>query len=222
MKAHETLAQRLGRVLETVTRQSGRLPETSDYGSWLLGKSTEGPASAPGANPGHPHDVHRGDQHDRYRGGDPAGDRGGSRAQRVRGRAALADVLGAAELHRRRADHRNLVDHPPDHQRAALGGRRAPAQPGRPAQHLSIRRGGLRWPTSCCGVSPRCWPPCSTAVVDTAFIPRFLGGAGHRRRNGRHVHLSGDRVHPATGGRAGAGRRTRRRTGSRPGSWAAS
>ncbi len=36
----KTLAQRLGRVLEKVTRQSGRLPET-DYGSWILGSPSE-------------------------------------------------------------------------------------------------------------------------------------------------------------------------------------
>lgn len=41
MKADKSLAQRLGRVLEKLTRQSGRLPETPVYGSWLLGKSTE-------------------------------------------------------------------------------------------------------------------------------------------------------------------------------------
>jgi adenylate cyclase len=41
MKANKSVAHRLGRVLETVTRQSGRLPETPDYGSWLLGRSTE-------------------------------------------------------------------------------------------------------------------------------------------------------------------------------------
>jgi adenylate cyclase len=41
-KAHqETLAQRLGRVLERVTRQSGRLQETPAYGSLLLGRVTE-------------------------------------------------------------------------------------------------------------------------------------------------------------------------------------
>src|SRR4051812_12976101 len=36
-----TVAHRLGRVLEKVTRQSGRLPDTPEYGSWLLGKSSE-------------------------------------------------------------------------------------------------------------------------------------------------------------------------------------
>ena len=41
-KAHQqTLAQRLGRVLERVTRQSGRLQETPAYGSLLLGRVTE-------------------------------------------------------------------------------------------------------------------------------------------------------------------------------------
>ena len=41
-KAHEqTLAQRLGRVLERVTRQSGRLQEAPAYGSLLLGRVTE-------------------------------------------------------------------------------------------------------------------------------------------------------------------------------------
>jgi adenylate cyclase len=43
MSANKTMAQRLGRVLETVTRQSGRLPETPAYGSWLLGRATESP-----------------------------------------------------------------------------------------------------------------------------------------------------------------------------------
>jgi adenylate cyclase len=41
MMAHRTLAQRLGRLLEMVTRQSGRLPETPAYGSWLLGRVAE-------------------------------------------------------------------------------------------------------------------------------------------------------------------------------------
>ena len=37
----KSIAQRLGRVLEAVTRQSGRLPETPAYGSWLLGRVSE-------------------------------------------------------------------------------------------------------------------------------------------------------------------------------------
>jgi class 3 adenylate cyclase len=37
MDAQQSLAQRLGRLLEKVTRQSGRLPSTPAYGSWLLG-----------------------------------------------------------------------------------------------------------------------------------------------------------------------------------------
>ncbi len=41
MSANKTMAQRLGRVLETVTRQSGRLPETPAYGSLLLGRVSE-------------------------------------------------------------------------------------------------------------------------------------------------------------------------------------
>ncbi|KZS83839.1 adenylate/guanylate cyclase domain-containing protein [Mycobacterium persicum] len=41
MVAEEGMAQRLGRVLETVTRQSGRLSETPAYGSWLLGRVSE-------------------------------------------------------------------------------------------------------------------------------------------------------------------------------------
>ena len=36
-----SVAHRLGRVLEMVTRQSGRLPDTPEYGSWLLGKASE-------------------------------------------------------------------------------------------------------------------------------------------------------------------------------------
>lgn len=41
MNAKKSVAHRLGRVLETMTRQSGRLPDTPEYGSWLLGKSSE-------------------------------------------------------------------------------------------------------------------------------------------------------------------------------------
>jgi adenylate cyclase len=43
MSAKKTMAQRLGRVLERVTRQSGRLPETPAYGSLLLGRVSESP-----------------------------------------------------------------------------------------------------------------------------------------------------------------------------------
>ncbi|MEY8015223.1 adenylate/guanylate cyclase domain-containing protein [Mycobacterium servetii] len=41
MSAEKTVARRLGRVLEAVTRQSGRLSETPAYGSLLLGRVTE-------------------------------------------------------------------------------------------------------------------------------------------------------------------------------------
>lgn len=41
MTSHPSIAQRLGRVLERVTRQSGRLTATPAYGSLLLGKVTE-------------------------------------------------------------------------------------------------------------------------------------------------------------------------------------
>lgn len=41
MTAKKSLAQRLGRALEAMTRQSGRLASTPEYGSWLLGKVSE-------------------------------------------------------------------------------------------------------------------------------------------------------------------------------------
>ncbi|MGB6206738.1 adenylate/guanylate cyclase domain-containing protein [Mycobacterium sp.] len=41
MTAKRTTAQRLGRLLERVTQQSGRLSETPEYGSWLLGRVAE-------------------------------------------------------------------------------------------------------------------------------------------------------------------------------------
>src|ERR1700759_303190 len=41
MYGNQSVAQRIGRVLETVTRQSGRLPETPAYGSLLLGRVSE-------------------------------------------------------------------------------------------------------------------------------------------------------------------------------------
>ncbi|PRC43494.1 hypothetical protein C6A85_000000105075, partial [Mycobacterium sp. ITM-2017-0098] len=43
MNATKSMPYRLGRVLEKVTRQSGRLG-TPDYGSWLLGKPQESQA----------------------------------------------------------------------------------------------------------------------------------------------------------------------------------
>lgn len=43
MGAHRSLAQRLGRLLEAVTRQSGRLSTAPAYGSWLLGRVSESP-----------------------------------------------------------------------------------------------------------------------------------------------------------------------------------
>ena len=39
-----SVARRLGRVLEKLTSQSGRLPDAPEYGSWLLGKSAESQA----------------------------------------------------------------------------------------------------------------------------------------------------------------------------------
>lgn len=44
MSSGPSVAQRLGRVLEKMTRQSGRLARTPAYGSLLLGKATESPA----------------------------------------------------------------------------------------------------------------------------------------------------------------------------------
>ena len=44
MSSDQSLAQRLGRVLERVTRQSGRLTRTAVFGSLLLGRATESPA----------------------------------------------------------------------------------------------------------------------------------------------------------------------------------
>src|ERR1700739_3776986 len=41
MSAKQSVAQRIGRGLETVTRQSGRLPEAPAYGSLLLGRVSE-------------------------------------------------------------------------------------------------------------------------------------------------------------------------------------
>lgn len=43
MVAKRSVAQRLGRVLERLTRQSPRLPETPDFGTWLLGHAEESP-----------------------------------------------------------------------------------------------------------------------------------------------------------------------------------
>src|ERR1700745_1162402 len=41
MSANQSVAQRIGRVVETITRPSGRVTETPAYGSWLLGRVSE-------------------------------------------------------------------------------------------------------------------------------------------------------------------------------------
>lgn len=41
MTDKKSTAQRLGRVLETVTNQSSRVPVTPEYGSWILGRVSE-------------------------------------------------------------------------------------------------------------------------------------------------------------------------------------
>jgi len=41
MTANQSVAQRLGRVLERVTSQSSRVPATPEYGSWVLGRVSE-------------------------------------------------------------------------------------------------------------------------------------------------------------------------------------
>lgn len=41
MTEKKSTAQRLGRVLETVTSQSARVPATPEYGSWILGRVSE-------------------------------------------------------------------------------------------------------------------------------------------------------------------------------------
>lgn len=41
MTVNRTAAQRLGRVLERVTKQSGKVPATPEYGSWILGRVSE-------------------------------------------------------------------------------------------------------------------------------------------------------------------------------------
>jgi adenylate cyclase len=41
MTDKKSTAQRLGRVLETVTNQSARMPGTPEYGSWILGRVSE-------------------------------------------------------------------------------------------------------------------------------------------------------------------------------------
>lgn len=44
MRSHPSLAQRLGRFLERLTRQSGRPTRPADFGSMLLGRVSESPA----------------------------------------------------------------------------------------------------------------------------------------------------------------------------------
>ena len=120
MNARKSIAHRLGRVLERVTRQSGRLPDTPEYGSWLLGKASESQlrrrvriqviltvfiltANLLGIACGA-----------------AVGDRGVSGAERLQRRASMAHMGSVPGVHLSGPTDRHILDHPPDGQRAAM------------------------------------------------------------------------------------------------------
>ncbi len=136
MMAKRSTAQRLGRVLERVTQQSGRLPETPAYGSWLLGRVSESQARRRvriqliltvfivGANLiGHRRD-------------DAAVDRRVPHPQHFQRRTTVDHLRRHARLLRRRVGTRYIFDHPSDHRRLAMGDRGTRTDPGRRTRHL--------------------------------------------------------------------------------------
>ena len=160
---HQSLAHRLGRVLERVTRQSGRLQETPAYGSLLLGRVTES------------------QQRRRIRiqviltvvvmvvnliGMAVAAllvDGRHSRTEHLRRRAGVADIRSNAGLSRLRHGRGHVLDHPTDGAGAALGDRGAQTDPPRRAQHLPGPVAGRgRRPEPVDPRDARCSPP-STA-----------------------------------------------------------
>ena len=136
MMAKRSTAQRLGRLLERVTKQSGRLPETPAYGSWLLGQGVGEPGPPAGAHPAHPDRVHRRCQCHRNRRCGAAGDRRVPRAEHLQRRAAVDLVCRHARVLRCGAGRRHIPDHPPNHRCSAMGDRRARPHSGRRARHL--------------------------------------------------------------------------------------
>ena len=203
MNANKSVAHRLGRVLEKVTRQSGRLPDTPDYGSWLLGKSSEsqlrrrvriqviltvfilsanvlGIAVAPAA-----------------------GHRGVSGAERLQRRAILDHVGGVPGVHRSGSADRHVLDHPPDGQRAAVGDRGAHADPRGSAQRVpgAVAGGeGASDPVGCRDGAVH------DAVRDAEHDVHSAVPVHHqlRRRRRRDRLLPADRVRAASGGGTGA------------------
>ncbi len=137
MNANKTVAHRLGRVLEKVTQQSGRLSGTPEYGSWLLGNVSENQARRRIRiqvilTVVHPRRERR--------------SASSSRSLLVTVVIPVPSIFSDAPLwitfavrpglHRTGAGARRLLDHPPDGQRVAVGHRGAQADARGSAQHL--------------------------------------------------------------------------------------
>ena len=220
MSAHKSVAQRLGRVLETVTRQSGRLSETPAYGSLLLGRVTR-KARHVGAiriqiiltvlvvgvnligigvavllvtvaipEPSVFDDA-------------PLWLTFGV----VPAYVAVALALGTYWITRRTVT------------RAALGDRGAPTDPRRRAQHLPGPVASRdRRPHPVGGRGGADDDPLRPGQHDVHPAVPVRGEL--LRRPGRHRQLPARRVRAASGGRPGTRGRDRRRAGCRPASWA--
>ena len=136
MTQKKSTAQRLGRVLETVTSQSSRLPDDARV-RFLDSRPRVGePGSAPHPHPDHPDAVRGGREPDRHH-RRPPGDHGRvPDPERVRVRRPVDHLRGGARLHRCRSGARRVLGDPTGDEQRAMGDRGAHADEGRLAQHV--------------------------------------------------------------------------------------
>ena len=202
MVAKRSTAQRLGRVLERVTQQSGRLTETPDYGSWLLGRVSESQSRR------------------RVRiqliltvfivGANLIGIAVATLLLTVAfptpsifSDAPLWITFGVTPAYCAVAlGLGTYLDHPPDDRRPAMGDRGARTDPGRRAQHLcSSVLAGARCPRA---VGPGHRIADDALRVGRQYVHPDRGILRQRlRHSGVHRVLSVHRVRVASGGRSG-------------------
>ena len=174
MNAEKSVAQRLGRVLETVTRQSGRLSDDTRVRLVAAGQGQREPAAPAGAHSGHPDGLHPAHEPDRHRGGGAVGRRRFPVPSVFDRCPGVAHLRCRAGLHRGGAGVGTFWVTRRIMQSSTVGHRGARADPRPTSATRSSPRGG--WP-GWCSSSGASAPPLLTTLYglhDTDFIPRFL------------------------------------------------
>ncbi len=221
MTDKKNAAQRLGLVLERMTRQTGRVTDTSEYGSWILGRVSESQQRRRVRIQLILTTVVLGANLARCRGRVPRRDASPSRCPVSSTPQRPVDHLrGGAGLYRAGLrGGRRLGDQPGDQQRP-VGHRGARTDAQGPAQHLLRAVAAEPRPARAVGRRHR-RADLLYGLQDTDYIPKVLLGISFPGHRGVGLLLPVHRVRAAPRRRAGAGSRSCPRAGSRPASWGA-